>query len=89
MIGDVSGSHPAVDRRDRVAVGQGLTGVAHVEVRLEVVLPEPLRDDLVRLLLHEVAQSQVSVRARLVLHALGVVVARLGRRPEANVINTF
>ena len=78
-------SHPSVDGRNGVGVVERLARVADVEVRLQVVLPKSLRNQLVRiLLLHEVPEPQVPVRARLVLHPLGVMVAGLRGGPEGD-----
>ena len=73
-----------MDGRNGVGVVERLARVADVEVRLQVVLPKSLRNQLVRILLHEVPEPQVPVRARLVLHPLGVMVAGLRGGPEGD-----
>ncbi len=86
----VSVSHAPVYGRNGVAMGDALARVALVEVRVQVVLAQPLRDNVVVLgvvappvgvaRLHEVAQAEVAIRrdAR-TLVALGVMVAGGGR----------
>jgi len=59
-------------------VRQGLASVANVQVSVQVVLPQPLRNDVLVFLaaiasLHEITEAQVAIRGHIVLVSFGMM----------------